>query len=105
VSSNLRANVCLLLIFLMAFSGLASASPSTFADETAAHAALANCVGQHLKPEDNGTIVGVMMLLLADAEPPESSLHKALAPMRDDIMSNTAKLMTRLGEQNCRQNS
>ena len=101
--NNLRVSVRLPLIFLIAFSGLASVNSSSFAAETTAHAALANCVGQHLKPEDNETIVGVMMLLLADAEPPESSLHKALAPSREDVLSSTAKLMTRLGEQNCRE--
>lgn len=92
-----------LLIVLMAYSGLASANSSSFVNETAAHAALANCIGQHLKPEDYETTAGVWMLLLADTEPPESSLHKALSPMRDDIMSKTAQLMRRMSEDDCRQ--
>ncbi len=105
ISSNLMpwANVRLPLIILMAIFGLPSAHASSLADDATVHAALANCVGRHLKPEDNGTVVGMLILVLADAEPPESGFHELLEPKRDDIMSNVAKLVTRLSEQDCRQ--
>ena len=101
ITGNPGTPVRLLWIVLIALSGMAGAGPSR-ADDMANRAALASCLGQHLKAEDNATVMGVLMLLMSDAEPADSSLHGLLAPKRDEIMGNTAKLLTRLGEENCR---
>jgi hypothetical protein len=78
-----------------------AAAPAMAAD-TLDRAALPACVEQHFTPSDADAVARLTVMVLTDAQPESSNLHGLLADKRDAILSETAAIVTRLTEQDCK---
>jgi hypothetical protein len=76
--------------------------PRAFADEASDLKVLETCVEKHFTGDDGGTIGHLVVMLLVDVQPSLEDLQAVFAGKRDAIIGDTARLMTRLIEQDCK---
>jgi hypothetical protein len=88
-----------LLAGIIAASLLAKAA---FAGDASDRTALPACVEQHFTAADAGTMAHLTAMIILESQSDVNDFHAALADKRDAVISDTAKLITRITEQDCK---